>query len=173
MKKAINLQHVHYGFSRLNYLSKLILIIFTFTAISCATVAPVNRAEICASRGGLVFSGVSYSSETNHNYNFQAGATTVGESETETISCKMPDDKVIACTANALGLSASPKLEYNSGIKGKRFLTGIGYLYIVPGILLKWHYDSQRDEAIKQSLEIYEAESKKCPETNAKLTNQK
>jgi hypothetical protein len=145
------------------FMNKIILLSVCILSLSgCATMAPVSYDEHCAVQG-MKFTGVTQSSGTEFStataYNYQTGQTAnaYGSSSYsgQSVSCRPPQNEVEKCEVQHAGAAAAPKIDYNDGIGGKRFLTGTGYvLWIIPGLIAKGAFDSQRDGAIKRSQEI-------------------
>ena len=90
-----------------------------------------------------------------YGYNQPTRFSTV-RMESTTVRCDLPQSPEDKAEIQRIRASMVPKAEYNRGIKGKQFLTGVGYFfYIVPGVVLKIYYDQQYDEALNESAAIY------------------
>lgn len=71
---------------------------------------------------------------------------------------------------NAAKKSAIEKNSFNSGIGGKRFLVGTGYvLYVIPGLVANYYYEGQKTEAENKSIAVYEKEKVACEPSEERL----
>jgi hypothetical protein len=130
------------------------IILCLLVVTSCATRAPLNYNQKCAAKG-LVLDGVSEQSGSGSTYSFATNSTYVSNSSGENISCVVPRNDYQRCQIEVYSKSIAPISEYNEWYKTKEFVNGLGYYaLILPGVGLKYYYDSQRDQAINKSSEI-------------------
>lgn len=142
------------------------LVICVCSALGCASSIGYTRAEKCALRDmkvtGAYFGGGSASASS---YNWKTGETTSahGRHSFEGVNCAVPETPSEKCDVATNRASATAKADYQDGYGGKVILNGIGYvLYIVPGILLKLHYDSTREDALAQAKRDSERAASRC-----------
>lgn len=144
--------------------TNLILLLSVFLLTSCATRAPKTYKQICADRG-MVLAGVSSDSGSGQNY-YTGRTSYYGES----VNCSVPRSKVEECKVVGISESSVPVDEYNEFAETRRFVSGLGYwAFILPGIGLKYAFDTQRDEAYNKGLELQRNAEQSCevemPET--------
>jgi hypothetical protein len=138
----------------------LSLVIATLTG--CASAIPYTHEERCA-REGMVLEGVLLGGGGGSAYNWQTGAIVTASSHYSGVSCRVPQTEAESCRINVLQSEMKPKEQYNSDIRSKVVINGIGYyLLIVPGVVAKVVYDGQKDDAVKQSEQIAEQNSGTC-----------
>jgi hypothetical protein len=126
--------------------------------VGCATSAPISYQEHCANKG-MMLASVTDTDSSAAAYGSN-GSTAYARGNAESVSCEVPKTEVQSCEVRRLGAVAGPKVEYNSGLTGKKWVTGIGYvLYVLPGVGAKLYYDSKLDKAVAQSQKI-DAETK-------------
>lgn len=132
---------------------RLFVVIVAVMSVGCASAIRISDKEECATRD-LKLEGVD-SGQVDSFHAASNGAYVRGNSYGEVRRCGVPSSEAEKREISDLKAAAEPKVEYNSGIKGKRLLTAVGYVFwVVPGILLKYMYDGQYDEAVAQSNKI-------------------
>ena len=123
----------------------------------CATAIPYSSKEKCALDDMKVV-GVDLGNSSAAAYNLQTRAMVVGRGSGTTVRCEVPSTDAEKAEIEAINQYLEPINAYNSGIGGKRVLTGVGYVFwILPGLGAKLYYDSQYDKAIKDAEAIMRA----------------
>lgn len=132
---------------------RLLVLLITAMTVGCASAIRISDKEACATRD-LRLEGVD-SGQVDSFHTASNGAYVSGSSYGEVRRCGVPSSEAEKREISDLKAAAEPKFEYNSGIKGKRLLTAVGYVFwVVPGVLLKYMYDGQYDEAVTRSNQI-------------------
>jgi hypothetical protein len=139
---------------------KLLLILSVFILQSCATYIGYTYDQQCANKG-MVLSGANETSGVNTYSN-----GTYGRSYYDNVSCRVPanndEKREIALEQERL----YPINEYNSGVRTKQLINGIGYyLLILPGVGLKFWYDHEADQALKKYQEIRSSQNRSVSST--------
>lgn len=145
----------------------LCLALLLVVSSGCATAIPYSHREECALKG-MKLTGVTsgYSRGIATAWNWQNTVTATSSAYEESVSCEMPKTKIEKCEIARLQRIATPKIEYNSSIDSKKFITGAGYvLYVIPGVVAKVVYDGKRSDAIDQSRAIASETESMCPES--------
>lgn len=140
---------------------KILSLILSLSLVSCATRAPKSYKQQCADKG-MILRGVSSTSGSTSNYNYYTG-NNIGSFDGESVSCAVPETKRDECRVEKLRVAAGPVNEYNDGYGAKVFLSGLGYYaFVIPGVVAKLAYDSQRDSAVNKSYELEALAEKEC-----------
>lgn len=138
-----------------------ILLALSILTVSCATRAPLTYKQKCGVKD-MVLIGVTEDSGDTTSYSNSLGSTS-GSYRGESIQCKVPTTAVQKCEIEAYKQSMGPIEEYNKLHTGRQVFNGVAYAaFILPGALLKWAFDTQRDDAVKKATEIESTKLATC-----------
>lgn len=109
----------------------------------CATTIPYTYEEQCADTN-MKLRGVTYSSGST---SAMIGKTSgFARSNNQSVSCEAPNsDEERGRIAFLRESYIEPKEAYNKTVNVKKWITGIGYLWLLPGIAAKFYYDYERE----------------------------
>ena len=140
----------------------LLLLAVVVVTSGCATAIPYSKEETCAF-DGMKLGGVTHSSGSTSLYDPNSGRVLSADSSGKGFSCVPPESEKDKCEIDRLNLAVQPKVDYNSNLGTKKWVTGVGYvLYIVPGVVAKLVYDGKYDTAMEKSQEIASKPENSC-----------
>lgn len=146
-------------------MKKIITLSMAILLSACATTIPYTHEETCADTnmklGGVVYSNTSGSVVSGNTSGYI-------KSGGRSIMCEVPktDDEKNRITFLQKNL-IEPKDEYNKTVGYKRWVTGIGYYFlIVPGVAAMLYYDYEREketEKINNNADMYLKQNQTSP----------
>jgi hypothetical protein len=119
---------------------------------SCASNISKSYKQRCSSRD-LVLDGVSANNGSGYSYNYATQSSVTNTYSGENLHCVVPKTESQKCEIERDKKILEPIEAYND--KDAPIKTGLWYIaYVIPGVVAKYVYDSQREDAVKKSKEI-------------------
>lgn len=140
---------------------KLSYIFLSALVAGCVHAIPMGNHQRCASQG-LVLDGVDLGSAESNTVTpkWNVYTTTTATNNVHCVSAKIAEEK---CKIDVYNRSLQPGAEFNEHVGFKNLAIGAGYcLFLVPGIFAYSHFDSQRDEAFRDSIDIIKSGTRSC-----------
>lgn len=151
-------------------MKNVFVLILGMALFGCATPIHYTAKQKCA-QDGMALVGVDHGSSNGFIYG-SGSATAYGANpaqptsvysnssvfsrgSSEYVRCAVPATDAEKSEITAIQTSLAPINEYNSNIRAKRAVTGIGYFFwVIPGLGAKLYYDSEYDKALRSSGEL-------------------
>jgi hypothetical protein len=150
-------------------MKKYILPLLACFVSGCVTPAPYYFEQQCA-RQGMVLKGVDAASGSG------VYVTPTGLSPAlmygQTVRCDVPKSEAESCEVSRVSGTTGPIDKYNSQIGSKVAVTTIGYFaFVLPGLLFWSSFEKEKQKAMTESLNEYQATKDNCRMPSSKSLN--
>lgn len=111
-----------------------LLTIFLLSSCGSTRIAQMDI-EHCATEGrNFVPVGVNSGTSSSAYYNYSTNQVVTGQHQSRNLICGKSEEKYETCLSKHLKESGLIINKYNEGTQMREFWTGMGYIFIVPGI---------------------------------------